>query len=81
MADRQYLLLAGRVEDLRRKFFELAAIIGDPNPMVPIPNLIPPAGLPIRSIRGLRTGLAGAPDGPDALVGVLSASRRVREAL
>jgi hypothetical protein len=30
MADRQDLLLAGRVEDLRRKVFELAAIIGEP---------------------------------------------------
>jgi hypothetical protein len=30
MADRQDLLLAGRLEDLRRKVFELAAIIGEP---------------------------------------------------
>jgi hypothetical protein len=30
MADRQDLLLAGRVEDLRRKVLELAAIIGEP---------------------------------------------------
>jgi hypothetical protein len=30
MADRQDLLLAGRVADLRRKVFELAAIIGEP---------------------------------------------------
>jgi hypothetical protein len=32
MADRQDLLLAGRLEDLRRKVFELAAIIGEPQP-------------------------------------------------
>jgi hypothetical protein len=31
MADRQDLLLAGRVEDLRRKIFELAAIMGEPH--------------------------------------------------
>ena len=31
MADRQDLLLAGRVEDLRRKVFELAAIMGEPH--------------------------------------------------
>jgi hypothetical protein len=31
MADRQDLLLAGKVEDLRRKVFEVAAIIGEPN--------------------------------------------------
>jgi hypothetical protein len=31
MADRQDLLLAGRAEDLRRKVFELAAIIGEPH--------------------------------------------------
>ena len=30
MAGRQDLLLAGRIEDLRRKVFELAAIIGEP---------------------------------------------------
>jgi hypothetical protein len=30
MADRQDLLLAARVEDLKRKVFELAAIIGEP---------------------------------------------------
>jgi hypothetical protein len=30
MADRQDLLLAGRVEDLRRKVSELAAIVGEP---------------------------------------------------
>src|ERR1700690_4294007 len=35
MADRQNLLLAGRVEDLRRKIFELAAIIGEPQPHGP----------------------------------------------
>jgi hypothetical protein len=35
MAGRQDLLLAGRVEDLRRKFFELAAIIGRPQPHGP----------------------------------------------
>jgi hypothetical protein len=35
MADRQDLLLAGRVEDLRRKVFELAAIIGEPRPQRP----------------------------------------------
>ena len=35
MADRQDLLLAGRVEDLRRKVFELAAIIGEPQPHGP----------------------------------------------
>jgi hypothetical protein len=35
MADRQDLLLAGRVEDLRRKVFELAAIIGEPQPYGP----------------------------------------------
>jgi len=29
MADRQDLLLAQKVEDLRRKVFELAALIGD----------------------------------------------------
>jgi hypothetical protein len=78
MADRQDLPLAGRV-DLRRKVFELTAIIGEPSHMVPIPNL-PRGGPPIRSIGGLRTGLAGAPDGPGALVGVRSAGRRVREA-
>ena len=32
MADRQDLLLAPKVEDLRRKVFELAAIIGRPDP-------------------------------------------------
>ncbi len=32
MADRQDLLLAPRVEDLRRKVFELAAIMGRPDP-------------------------------------------------
>ena len=32
MADRQDLLLAPKVEDLRRKVFELAAIIGGPDP-------------------------------------------------
>jgi hypothetical protein len=32
MADRQDLLLAPKVEDLRRKLFELAAIIGRPDP-------------------------------------------------
>jgi hypothetical protein len=31
MADRQDLLLAGKVEELRRKVFELAALIGDPD--------------------------------------------------
>jgi hypothetical protein len=31
MAERQDLLLAGRVEDLRRRLLELAAIIGEPN--------------------------------------------------
>jgi hypothetical protein len=31
MADRQDLLLAGKMEDLRRKVLELAAIIGEPN--------------------------------------------------
>src|SRR4030081_636664 len=31
MADRQDLLLARKVEDLRRKVFELAAIIGEPH--------------------------------------------------
>jgi len=30
MADRRDLLLAGKVEDLRRKVFELAALIGGP---------------------------------------------------
>ena len=35
MAGRQDLLLAGRVEDLRRKFFELAAIIEGPQPHGP----------------------------------------------
>ena len=30
MADRQDLLLARKVEDLRRKVFELAAIVGEP---------------------------------------------------
>jgi len=30
MADRQDLLLAQKVEDLRRKVFELAALIGGP---------------------------------------------------
>jgi hypothetical protein len=30
MADRQDLLLAGKVEDLKRKVFELAAIVGEP---------------------------------------------------
>jgi len=30
MADRQDLLLARKVEDLRRKVFELAALIGGP---------------------------------------------------
>jgi hypothetical protein len=35
MADRQNLLLAGRVEDLRRKIFELGAIIGEPQPHGP----------------------------------------------
>ena len=33
MADRQDLLLAPKVEDLRRKVFELAAIIGRPDPV------------------------------------------------
>jgi hypothetical protein len=32
IADRQDLLLAPKVEDLRRKVFELAAIIGRPDP-------------------------------------------------
>jgi len=32
MADRQNLLLVPKVEDLRRKVFELAAIIGEPDP-------------------------------------------------
>jgi hypothetical protein len=32
MADRQDLLLAPKVEDLRRKVLELAAIIGRPDP-------------------------------------------------
>jgi len=32
MADRQDLLLAPKVEDLRRKVFELAAIMGRPDP-------------------------------------------------
>ena len=31
MAERQDLLLAGRVEDLRRRLLELAAIIGEPH--------------------------------------------------
>ena len=31
MADRQDLLLAQKVEDLRRKVFELAALIGGPD--------------------------------------------------
>jgi hypothetical protein len=35
MVDRQDLLLAGKVEDLRRKVFELAAIIGGPHPHGP----------------------------------------------
>jgi hypothetical protein len=30
MVDRQDLLLAGKVEDLRRRVFELAAVIGEP---------------------------------------------------
>ena len=34
MADRQDLLLAPKVEDLRRKVLELAAIIGEPDPDV-----------------------------------------------
>ncbi len=34
MADRQDLLLAPKVEDLRRKVLELAAIIGEPDPYV-----------------------------------------------
>jgi hypothetical protein len=33
MADRQDLLLAPKVEDLKRKVFELAAIIGRPDPV------------------------------------------------
>jgi hypothetical protein len=32
MADRQDRLLGGKVEDLRRKVLELAAIIGEPDP-------------------------------------------------
>jgi hypothetical protein len=32
MADRQDLLLAPKVEDLRRTVFELAAIMGRPDP-------------------------------------------------
>jgi hypothetical protein len=32
MADRQDLLLARKVEDLRRRVFDLAALMGDPNP-------------------------------------------------
>ena len=32
MADRQDLLLAPKMEDLRRKVFELAAIVGRPDP-------------------------------------------------
>jgi hypothetical protein len=32
MADRQDLLLAQKVEDLRRKMFELAAMMGRPDP-------------------------------------------------
>jgi hypothetical protein len=35
MADRQDLLLTGRVEDLGRKVFELAAIIGEPPAYAP----------------------------------------------
>jgi hypothetical protein len=31
MADRQDLLVAGKVEDLRRKVFEVAALIGEPH--------------------------------------------------
>jgi hypothetical protein len=30
MADRQYLLLARKIEDLGRKLLELAAIVGEP---------------------------------------------------
>jgi hypothetical protein len=33
MADRQDLLLAPKVEDLKRKVFELAAIVGRPDPV------------------------------------------------
>ena len=35
MADRQDLLLARKVEDLRRKMFELAALMGAPDPSEP----------------------------------------------
>jgi hypothetical protein len=45
MADRQDRLLGEKVEDLRRKVLELAAIIGEP---MPSPE-------PIPSIRGLAT--------------------------
>src|ERR1700744_1400051 len=39
MADRQDLLLARRVGDLRRKVLELAAIMRSLPPMIPIPDL------------------------------------------
>jgi hypothetical protein len=45
MADRQDRFLGGNIEDLRRKVFELAAIVGSPVPMIPIPD----QGSPIRS--------------------------------
>jgi hypothetical protein len=38
MADREDLLLAGKVQDLRGKVLELAALIGDPMPKSPSPG-------------------------------------------
>lgn len=55
MADRQDLVLTGKMEDLRRKVFELEAIIGSPTPLS-LHLTLPGAALPIRSIRGLRKG-------------------------
>ena len=68
------LLLVGRVEDLRRKVFELAAIIGGSQALVPIPKL--PLGRPRRSDQwdGSIRGFERASDGPGALVGVRPAA-------
>jgi hypothetical protein len=69
MAGCQDLLLAERVEDLRRKVFELAAIVGEPRARDPDTWLSSGAALPVRSIRGLGTGLAGPPNDRGALIG------------
>ena|SRR5258705_6429512 len=60
MADRQDLLLARKVEDLRRKVFELAVIIGEPHDYdspAGLADLANPRGS-VRAWRGCRTRCA-----------------------